>query len=235
MSAAPNNVSAEELRKFETAAHRWWDPGGDFRLLHDINPLRLGYLETRTSLAGRRLLDVGCGGGLLCEAAARRGARVTGLDLGETALNVARLHLEKSGLDVAYRLCAAEALAEEEPDRYDVVTCLELLEHVPDPAAVVAACARLAKNGGDVFFSTINRNPKAYLCAVIGAEYALRLLPRGTHDYRKLIRPSELARAARSAGLKLQDLTGMSYRPLTKTFELTRDVSINYLAHFRKP
>lgn len=235
MNTSPDNVSAEELRKFEAAAHRWWDPHGNFKPLHDINPLRLGYIEARAKLTGRRLLDVGCGGGLLCEAAARRGARVTGLDLGETALNVAWLHLKESGLDVDYRLCAAETLAKDEAGRYDVVTCLELLEHVPDPAAVVVACAALAKDGGDVFFSTINRNPKSYLLAVIGAEYLLRMLPRGTHDYRKLIRPSELVRAARDAGLELRDLTGMTYRPLTKIFELTRDVGVNYLAHFRKP
>ncbi len=235
MTASYDNFSEDELRKFESAAHRWWDPHGDFKPLHEINPLRLGYIAARTRIAGKYALDVGCGGGLLCEAMTRRGAQVTGIDLGETALSVARLHLRESSLHVNYRRCTAEALADTDAGRYDVVTCLEMLEHVPDPAAVVAACAQLAKGGGDVFFSTINRNPKSYLFAVIGAEYVLRLLPKGTHDYRKLIKPSELARAARAAGLELQDLTGLTYRPLSRTYALTRDVGVNYLAHFRKP
>ena len=230
-----DNFSEDELRKFEAAAHRWWDLHGDFKPLHDINPLRLGYIESRTGLSGRYVVDVGCGGGLLCEAMARRSARVTGIDLGETAVSVARLHTRESGLHIDYRQVTAETLAGTDAGKYDVVTCLELLEHIPVPAATVAACARLAKDGGDVFFSTINRNLKSYLTAVIAAEYVLRLLPRGTHDYRKLIRPSELAHMARVAELELCDLTGMSYRPLSRTYELTRDVSVNYLAHFRKP
>ncbi len=231
----PNNFCEDELRKFESAAHRWWDPHGDFKSLHEINPLRLGYIEARAEIPGKYVLDVGCGGGLLCENMARRGAQVTGIDLGGTALSVARLHTRESGLHIDYRLCAAETLADGEAGRYDIVTCLEMLEHVPDPAAIVAACARLAKNGGDVFFSTINRNLKSYLFAVVGAEYILRLLPAGTHDYHKLIRPSELARAARGVGLELRGLTGMTYYPLSRTYRLTRNVSVNYLAHFRKP
>ena len=235
MDAPRNNFSERELRKFESIAHRWWDPRGEFKPLHDVNPLRLGYIMERADVAGKRVLDVGCGGGLMCEALARGGARVTGIDLGETALNAARAHLHESRLRIDYRLCAAETLADTDAGRYDLVSCLETLEHVPDPASIVAACARLTKRGGDVFFSSINRNAKSYLSAVIGAEYLLRLLPRGTHDYRKLIKPSELARAARGAGLELRGLDGLVYRPLSRTYALDRDVSVNYLAHFRKP
>lgn len=234
MDTPQHNFSGRELRKFETAAHRWWDPDGDFKPLHDINPLRAGYIGNHAAIAGRRLLDVGCGGGLLCEEMARRGARVTGIDLGETAVDVARAHAKESRLDVNYLACTPEALAAEQAGEYDVVTCLEMLEHVPDPAATVAACAALTTAGGDVFFSTINRNLKAYLLAIVGAEYVLRLLPKGTHDYAKLIKPSELARAARGAGLELHDLTGLTYHPLSRTYELGRDVSVNYLAHFKK-
>ena len=229
-----HNFSERELRKFEAAAHRWWNPDGDFKPLHDVNPLRCNYIEARTTIAGKRLLDVGCGGGLLCEEMTRRGARVTGIDLGETAVGVARAHAKESGLDVDYRTRTPETLAAEEAGGYDVVTCLEMIEHVPDPASAVAACAALTKAGGDVVFSTINRNPKAYLFAIVGAEYVLHLLPKGTHDYAKLIKPSELAHAARGAGLELRDLTGLTYHPLSRTYELGRDVSVNYLAHFRK-
>ena len=235
METSRNNFSPEELRKFESAAHDWWDPHGDFKPLHAINPLRLGYIEARTKIAGKYVLDVGCGGGLICEAMARRGAQVTGIDLGEAALNVARMHMAQSCLNIDYRHYTAEALVGVSTDRYDVVTCLEVLEHVPDPASTIAACSQLTRDDGDLFFSTINRNAKSYLFAIVGAEYTLRLLPRGTHDYRKLIKPSELARAARNTGLELCDLTGITYHPLLGTYELSSDTSVNYLAHFRKP
>ena len=235
MDATQNNFSKDELHKFESVAHAWWDPSGDFKPLHDINPLRCGYIKARATIAGQCVLDVGCGGGLLCEAMARDGAQVTGIDLSEISLKVARLHLHESNLDVDYQQATAEAHAHDRTEHYDVVTCLEMLEHVPDPASIVTACARLVRSGGDIFFSTINRNPKSYLFAIVGAEYMLKLLPKGTHDYHKLIKPSELAHAARNAGLELCDLTGMIYHPLTRTYELGRDVSVNYLAHFRKP
>ena len=228
------NVDPMELDKFEANAARWWDAGGEYKTLHDINPLRLDYVDARARLRAKEVVDVGCGGGLLSEAMARRGARVTGIDLGQAAIKVAQLHLRESGLDVAYRHTAAERLADEQPERYDVVTCMELLEHVPDPASLVRACARLAKPGGDVFFSTINRNPKSWLLAIVGAEYALGLLPRGTHEYRKLVRPSELAAFARDGGLAVKDLRGMRYNPLARRASLTRDVGVNYLAHCRK-
>jgi len=234
MDTRQNNFSAAELNKFESAAHRWWDPQGDFKPLHKINPLRADYIGSHARIAGRQLLDVGCGGGLLCEEMARRQARVTGIDLGETALRVARLHMHESGLSIDYRQCTAEEHAEEHAGRYAVVTCPEMLEHNPGPAAVVGACAQLVKVGGNVFFSTINRNLKAYLMAIVGAEYLLHLIPRGTHDYHKLIKPSELARAGRTAGLVLRDLTGISYAPFSRNFHLSRDVSVNYLACFRK-
>jgi 2-polyprenyl-6-hydroxyphenyl methylase/3-demethylubiquinone-9 3-methyltransferase len=223
------NVDPAEVAKFEQLAARWWDPQSEFKPLHDINPLRLRWIEERAALAGRRVLDVGCGGGLLAEAMAARGAQVTGIDLGETPLAVARLHLKESGLTVDYRRVAAEELAEREPGGYDVVTCLEMLEHVPDPASTVAACAKLVKPGGSVFFSTINRNPKAWLLAIVGAEYLLGLLPRGTHDYMKFIRPSELDRWARAAGLRLREYTGLHYNPLTRGFRLGPGVDVNYL------
>ena len=228
------NVDLVELDKFEANAARWWDADGEFKTLHDVNPPRLDYIDSRARLRGKEVVDVGCGGGLLSEAMARSGACVTGIDLGRSAIEVARLHLRESGLDVAYRRVAAEQMADERPERYDVVTCMELLEHVPDPAALVRACARLAKPGGDVFFSTINRNLKSWLLAVVGAEYALGLLPKGTHEYRKLLRPSELAAFARSGGLALQDLRGMRYNPLSRRASLARDVGVNYLAHCRK-
>ncbi len=224
------NVDPAEVAKFEELASRWWDPNSEFKPLHDINPLRVDYIDRHCGgLAAKKVIDVGCGGGILAEAMAAKGAEVTGIDMGEAPLSVARLHLLESGLDVHYRHATAEAMAEEAPGAFDVVTCLEMLEHVPDPASVIRACATLAKPGGKVFFSTINRNPKSYLFAIIGAEYLLRLLPKGTHDYRKFIRPSELERWAREAGLTLRDITGMSYNPLTQTYSLGRDVDVNYL------
>jgi len=228
------NADPRELEKFSELAHRWWDPRAEFQPLHEINPLRLGYIDGAASLNGSGVLDVGCGGGILAEGMAQRGARVTGIDLAEKPLAVARLHLMESGLSVAYRLVSAEALAREAPGRFDVVTCMEMLEHVPDPAATVAACGELVRPGGHVFFATINRNPKAYLYAVVGAEYVLRLLPRGTHDYARFIRPSELAAMCRNAGLGVTALTGMSYNPLTRVYSLGRDTDVNYILHATK-
>jgi 2-polyprenyl-6-hydroxyphenyl methylase/3-demethylubiquinone-9 3-methyltransferase len=225
-----NNVDAQELAKFSELAHRWWDPESEFRPLHQINPLRLEWIDSIASLAGKDVLDVGCGGGLLAEAMAQRGARVLGIDMAAKPLKVAMLHAMESGCaGVDYREISAEALAAESPARYDVVTCMEMLEHVPDPASVVAACARLVKSGGWVFFSTINRNPKSFLFAIVGAEYVLNLLPRGTHEYAKLIRPSELARWCRDAGLQVRHTRGMEYNPLTKRYWLSGDTSVNYL------
>jgi len=229
------NVDHDEIAKFEKLAARWWDPKSEFKPLHDINPLRVDYIDRLASLQGKRVLDVGCGGGLLTEAMALRGAEVTGIDMGKAPLNVARLHRLESNLDIDYRQATAEQLAEEQPGSFDVVTCLEMLEHVPDPAEVIAACARLIRKDGRIFLSTINRNPKAYLFAVLGAEYLLNLLPRGTHDYTKFIRPSEMEAWSRHAGLQLTDLTGMSYNPLTREYRLGTDVSVNYLACFELP
>jgi 2-polyprenyl-6-hydroxyphenyl methylase / 3-demethylubiquinone-9 3-methyltransferase len=226
---ARQNVDQSELQKFAALAHRWWDPNSEFKPLHEINPLRLNYIDQHVGLKGKRVLDVGCGGGILSESMSGRGADVTGIDLGEKALKVAQLHQMESGAKVDYRLVAVETLAEEQPESFDVVTCMEMLEHVPDPAAVIEACARLVKPGGTVFFSTINRNPKSYLFAVIGAEYILNMLPRGTHEYEKFIKPSELGQWSRSAGLTTTDIKGMSYNPLTKRYWLGNDVSVNYL------
>ncbi len=223
------NVDPAELQKFSELAHRWWDPQGEFRPLHDINPLRLDWIDQRAGLAGRTVLDVGCGGGILAEAMAARGARVTGIDLSEKSLRVAELHRLESGAEVAYERAMAEEFAARHAGQFDVVTCMELLEHVPEPASVVAACARLVRPGGQVFFSTLNRNPKSYLFAVVGAEYVLRLLPRGTHDYLRFIKPSELARFAREAGLRPEEVLGMTYNPLTKEYRLGRDTDVNYL------
>jgi 2-polyprenyl-6-hydroxyphenyl methylase/3-demethylubiquinone-9 3-methyltransferase len=228
---SPVNADPQELAKFSALAHRWWDPASEFRPLHEINPLRLEWLDAGARLAGKSVLDVGCGGGILAEAMARRGARVKGIDLSDKALKVAQLHLLESKLSVEYEAASAEELAAREPGRYDVVTCMELLEHVPDPASTVRACAELARPGAQVFFSTINRNPKSYLFAVIGAEYVLRLLPRGTHDYAKFIKPSELARHCRAAGLAIREIRGMSYNPLTQVYSLGRDTDVNYLVH----
>jgi 2-polyprenyl-6-hydroxyphenyl methylase/3-demethylubiquinone-9 3-methyltransferase len=230
-----SNVDELEIRKFEALAARWWDPDSEFRPLHEINPLRLNYLSQKINLAGKKVVDIGCGGGILAEAMARHGAEVTAIDLAEASLSVARLHQLESGLDIDYRYISAEQLAEQEAERFDVVTCLEMLEHVPDPASVVQACARLCKPGGLVAFSTINRNPKSYLFAIIGAEYLLRLLPRGTHDYDKFIKPSELAGWARDAQLQLNDQTGMGYNPLSKRYFLENNVDVNYIAVYDKP
>ena len=230
------NVDAQELAKFSQLAHRWWDPESEFRPLHQINPLRLQWIDELADLAGKRVLDVGCGGGILTEAMARRATQVTGIDLAAKPLGVARLHALESGVsNVDYREVATEALAAEQPGSYDVVTCMELLEHVPDPAAVVRACTQLARPGGWVFFSTLNRNPKSFLFAIIGAEYLLRLLPRGTHEYARFIRPSELARWCRDSGLAMQSSRGMEYNPLTRRYWLSGDTSVNYLLACRKP
>ena len=231
MSAAQHNVDHAEVGKFEELASRWWDPHSEFKPLHEINPLRLDYIDNHAALAGKKVLDVGCGGGILSESMARRGAEVMGIDMGEAPLQVANLHKLESGVEVEYRRITTEALAEEMPGAFDVVTCMEMLEHVPDPGSVIAACARLVKPGGQVFFSTINRNPKAYLFAIVGAEYLLRLLPRGTHDFAKFIRPSELEAWCRPAGLELKELTGMSYNPFSRQYSLGRDLDVNYLAY----
>jgi 2-polyprenyl-6-hydroxyphenyl methylase/3-demethylubiquinone-9 3-methyltransferase len=232
---APANADAAELAKFAALAHRWWDPESEFKPLHQINPLRLDWIDgCAGGLAGKAVLDVGCGGGILAEAMAARGAQVTGIDLGEKPLGVARLHGLESGVTVTYRNVAAEALAAEMPGAFDVVTCMELLEHVPDPASTVAACATLARSGGTVVFATLNRNPKSYLFAILGAEYVLRLLPRGTHDWSKFLRPAEVAAFARRAGLAPARMIGMTYNPLTRVYRLGPDVSVNYIAAFRK-
>ncbi len=224
-----SNADPVELEKFSQLAHKWWDPNSEFKPLHEINPLRLGYIDRIAGLADKTVLDVGCGGGILTESMAAMGAQVTGIDLADKSLQVAKLHLLESGRKVEYRKVTVEELAAERPAHYDVVSCMEMLEHVPDPAAVVAACAKLAKPNGHVFFSTLNRNPKSYLFAILGAEYVLNLLPRGTHDFAKFIKPSELAQWCRDAGLNVSDITGMSYNPLDKRYSLGRDTSVNYL------
>ena len=228
------NADPAELQKFSELAHRWWDPASEFKPLHDINPLRLGWINGKADLLDKTVLDVGCGGGILAESMASAGARVTGIDLSEKALSVARLHLFESGLSVDYRLISAEDLAEEMPVHFDVVTCMEMLEHVPDPASTIAACARLVKPGGHVFFSTLNRNLKAYVQAIIGAEYVLNMLPRGTHEYAKFIKPSELSRHCRNAGLDTHELIGLSYNPLSRVYSLGQNSDVNYLLHTRR-
>ena len=233
MNAA--NVDQAELTKFSSLAHRWWDVDGEFGPLHAINPLRLDWIDGISPLKGQRVLDVGCGGGILADAMARKGAEVLGIDLAEKSLKVAQLHaLEAGTSQITYRLVAAEALAAEMPDQFDVVTCMEMLEHVPDPASVVQACARLAKPGGWVFFSTINRNPKSFLMAILGAEYVLNLVPRGTHEYARLLRPSELARFCRDAGLDMQQSRGLQYNPISGRYRLSTDTSVNYMLATRK-
>lgn len=229
------NVDAAEIARFEALAGRWWDTEGDFKPLHDINPARLEFIDERVGLRDKRVLDIGCGGGILAEAMAARGARVTAIDMAAAPLAVAQIHLHESGLDVEYLKSTAEGHAESHAGRYDAVTCLEMLEHVPDPSLVVAACSRLVRPGGQVFFSTINRNPKAWAMAIFGAEYVLRLLPKGTHEYAKLIRPSELAAWIRAAGLELRGFTGMHYNPLTRECRLGGNVHVNYLAHSHRP
>ena len=229
------NADPQELQKFSELAHRWWDPNAEFRPLHEINPLRLEWINALAPLAGQRVVDVGCGGGILAEAIARKGATVTGIDLSEKALKVADLHSLESGVAVRYELISAEDLAAREAGQYDVVTCMEMLEHVPDPSAVVRACANLAKPGGRVFFSTLNRKPKSYLFAILGAEYVLRLLPRGTHDYAKFITPAELSQYSRNAGLQVAGVKGMTYNPFTKIYSLNQDTDVNYLIACSKP
>ncbi|NKI16862.1 bifunctional 2-polyprenyl-6-hydroxyphenol methylase/3-demethylubiquinol 3-O-methyltransferase UbiG [Spongiibacter sp. KMU-166] len=230
------NVDPAEIAKFEELAHRWWDRNSEFKPLHDINPLRVNYIDERSPVAECRVVDVGCGGGILSEAMAMRGARVTGIDMGEAPLNVARLHQLESGAKVDYFQTTAEELAEDKAGYYDIVTCLEMLEHVPNPASVIRACAKLCKPGGDIYFSTINRNPKAFALSIVGAEYILGLLPKGTHEYSKFIRPSELADWIRESNLQLQHITGLTYNPLFKTYRLNeRDVDVNYMVHVKKP
>lgn len=229
------NVDSVEIAKFEALARRWWDLEGEFRPLHDINPLRLNYIEKKAPLAGQTLLDVGCGGGILSEGMCYRGARVTGIDMGEAPLQVARLHALESDLDIDYIKITVEEFAESHPGEFDVVTCLEMLEHVPSPDSVIASCRKLLKPGGSLFLSTINRNPRAYLSAIIGAEYVLQLLPKGTHDFAKLIRPSELARWIRQSGLELMDITGMTFNPITQVYRLGPNTDVNYLVHATAP
>ncbi|MHB8536048.1 MAG: bifunctional 2-polyprenyl-6-hydroxyphenol methylase/3-demethylubiquinol 3-O-methyltransferase UbiG [Sulfuricaulis sp.] len=231
MTHTTQNVDPEEIAKFESLAARWWDANSEFKPLHDINPLRLNFINERAGLKDKTVLDIGCGGGILAESMAALGARVTGIDLGEAPLAVAKLHLKESGHKVEYRRIGAEELAAEQPESFDVVTCMEMLEHVPDPASSIAACARLVKPGGQVFFSTINRNPKSWLLAIVGAEYVLNMLPRGTHEYEKFIKPSELERWARHAGLTIHQFIGMHYNPLTREYRLGRGVDVNYIAY----
>ncbi len=225
------NVDPLEISKFESLAARWWDPESEFKSLHDINPLRLNFIERHADLTAKRVVDVGCGGGILSESMAKSGARVLGIDLGEAPLAVARLHGIESDVRVDYRHCAVEELAEQMPGEFDVVTCMEMLEHVPQPASVVAACARLAKTNGHVFFSTLNRNPKSWLMAVVGGEYFLGLLPKGTHEYGRFIKPSELAKWARQDGLEIEEMTGLHYDPISRRYHLGTGVDVNYLVH----
>lgn len=229
-----SNVDHAEVAKFEALASRWWDKESEFKPLHDINPLRTNFIDKHAQLAGKKVLDVGCGGGILSEAMSQRGAQVSGLDMGEAPLNIAKLHALESGLDINYMRMPVEELAEQQPESFDVVTCLEMLEHVPDPSSIVRACYKLCKPGGQVFFSTLNRNPKSFLLAVVGAEYILNMLPKGTHDYKKFIRPSELASWCRQNDLEVGELVGMSYNPLTKAYTLGRDTDVNYLLQTRK-
>jgi len=232
----PANVDLQEIAKFEALASRWWDHSGEFRPLHEINPLRANFIDQHSPVAGKRLVDVGCGGGILAESMAQRGAAVTGIDMGEAPLSVARMHGLESGVEVNYRQSTAEDLAAEEAGTYDIVCCLEMLEHVPDPGAVIAACAALARPGGSLYFSTINRNAKAFAFAIVGAEHILKLLPAGTHEYAKFIKPSELAGWLREAGLVLEGMTGLTYNPLTGRYRLNdRDVSVNYMVRASKP
>ncbi|MFG6666559.1 bifunctional 2-polyprenyl-6-hydroxyphenol methylase/3-demethylubiquinol 3-O-methyltransferase UbiG [Halomonas sp. HNIBRBA4712] len=229
------NVDHAEVAKFEALANQWWDDEGEFKPLHEINPLRLDFIDARAGLAGKKVLDVGCGGGILSESMARRGARVTGIDLGEAPLGVARVHAEQHSVEVSYKNVSVETLAEESPGEFDVVTCMEMLEHVPDPASIIRACSELVRPGGYVFFSTINRTPKSYAFAIIGAEYVLKLLPRGTHDYAKFIRPSEMAGWARHSGLEVREQTGLTYNPITRRYRLVADdVSVNYMMYCRR-
>ncbi|MFA5630372.1 MAG: bifunctional 2-polyprenyl-6-hydroxyphenol methylase/3-demethylubiquinol 3-O-methyltransferase UbiG [Porticoccaceae bacterium] len=235
-STQKDNFDPREIAKFEALASRWWDRESEFKPLHDINPLRVNWIDRLAPVAGKKILDVGCGGGILSEALAQRGAEVTGIDMGAAPLSVAELHRLESGVDITYQQISAEALAQSHAGQFDIVTCLEMLEHVPDPASVVRACATLVKPGGQLFFSTINRNPKSYAMMILGAEYLMKMLPRGTHDYSKFIRPSELSQWLRDAGLDLAHITGMVYNPLTRAYSLKdRDVDVNYLIHATRP
>ncbi|NDI87100.1 bifunctional 2-polyprenyl-6-hydroxyphenol methylase/3-demethylubiquinol 3-O-methyltransferase UbiG [Undibacterium crateris] len=229
------NADPAEIQKFSELAHRWWDPSSEFRPLHEINPLRLEWINQRIPLAGKNVIDVGCGGGILAESMAKKGATVTGIDLSEKALKVADLHSLESGVQVRYKLIAAEEMAEAEAGQFDVVTCMEMLEHVPDPASIIRACTKLVKPGGHVFFSTLNRNPKSYLFAIIGAEYVLQMLPKGTHDYAKFITPAELSQDIRNAGLELKMMKGLGYNPFTKMYSLNNDTSVNYMVACVRP
>lgn len=229
------NVDTAELDKFSAHASTWWDVNGDLWTLHQINPLRLHYIKSKVSLEGKRVIDIGCGGGILSESMAQAGAHVTGIDMTQSVIDIAKLHLLESKLDVTYRCQSAESAADSEANTYDVITCLEMLEHVPNPKSIVSACEKLLKPGGHIFFSTINRNPKAYLFAIIGAEYLLKLLPKNTHDYSRFIRPAELADWVRTAGLLPSETTGITYHPLTRQFSLTRDISVNYILYAWKP
>jgi 2-polyprenyl-6-hydroxyphenyl methylase / 3-demethylubiquinone-9 3-methyltransferase len=235
MSTQAINADAAELAKFSALAHRWWDPQSEFKPLHAINPLRLEWIDALASIKGKRVLDVGCGGGILAESMARRGAKVMGIDLADKPLKVAKLHAIEAQIDVTYEAIAAEALAAREPASFDVITCMEMLEHVPDPASIVRACVTMLKPGGHVFFSTLNRNPKSFLFAIVGAEYLLKLLPRGTHEYLKFIKPHELLRECRNAGLELIEMKGMSYNPFTEHYALNNDTDVNYLVALKKP
>ena len=229
-----SNVDHSEIQKFEDLASRWWDREGEFKALHDINPIRLNFINTGSPLEGKRALDIGCGGGILSESMARSGAQVTGIDMGKAPLSVAGLHALEDGLEIDYQQITAEAMAAAQPGGFELVTCMEMLEHVPEPESIVHACTTLVKPGGDVYFSTINRNPKAYALAIVGAEYIMKMLPRGTHDYSKFIRPSELDIWARAAGLELVAISGVSYQPVTGMFRASRDVTVNYMVHYRR-
>lgn len=234
MTTSTPNVDPNEIRKFEELAYRWWDTESEFKPLHDINPLRLNYIDDRASIKGKQVIDVGCGGGILAESMARRGATVIGIDMGEAPLSVAQMHALESQIAVDYQQITAEDMAAQHAGQFDVVTCMEMLEHVPDPASVIAACAQMVKPNGHVFFSSINRNPKAFLMAIVGAEYIMNMLPKGTHEYGKFIKPSELEKAARSVGLKLRNITGLTYNPIFQSYRLSPDVDVNYMMHFTK-
>ncbi|WP_031433809.1 bifunctional 2-polyprenyl-6-hydroxyphenol methylase/3-demethylubiquinol 3-O-methyltransferase UbiG [Methylomarinum vadi] len=229
------NVHAHEIHKFGSQAERWWDPHGEFKTLHDVNPLRLRFIQQHVDLPGKKAVDVGCGGGILTEGLAKHGADALGIDLSEDLIDIADLHSLESGVNVRYQKISAEALAEQQPSSFDLVTCMEMLEHVPDPGSIIGACAKLVKPGGMVFFSTLNRVPKAYLLAIVAAEYLMKMVPKGTHDYKTFIKPSELSQAARHAGLELQSLIGIEYNPLSKRFSLGKDIDVNYIAAFQRP
>lgn len=229
------NIDPAEIKKFEDLASRWWDTQGEFKPLHEMNPLRLNFINSGSPLDEKKVIDIGCGGGILSESMAACGATITGIDMGKAPLSVARLHAIESDLDIDYQQITAEEMAQKNPDAFDVITCMEMLEHVPDPASVINACCKLVKPGGSVYFSTINRNPKSYAFAIVGAEYVMKMLPRGTHDYAKFIKPSELDEWARASGLKLVNLKGVSYNPFTRLFRLSDNVDVNYMMHYSRP